>query len=534
MKSKGAIAVVAIVALVLGLVMFVALMFTDEDMVCEPLDGTGTGVPAGSYAMPESVPPASLTSGFGPRWGSMHEGADIAGGAGTPIYAFANGVVVNAGPAAGFGNWIVIDHMSAEGEKFSTVYGHMFAEDLMVSVGQTVRAGQQIAREGYAGSVQPPGPGGSHLHFEVHPGGYRNPADPTPWLDQAVNVGAAGDTTVTVPDGDTDFGAGDELPPLPPSVGSEDNYQIDAIRLSRAIHQQFPEIKTIGGWRPVDAFPDHPSGRAVDVMIPNWETSAGQELGTRVKDWIWANREAFNVEYMIWQQTYIPSSGTANVMEDRGSPTQNHYDHVHITTVGGGYPDGSTPITAPTGLSSGGGSYSVNPDCNGVGGVGTDAELLEGVIPEEFSRWFARGGQVCEGVDAPLLAAQMGQESNFQANQVSGAGAMGFSQFMPGTWAKYGYKVDENGNKVGAAGSGDPNNIGDAVMAQADYMCELQTLLAPALASGQIQGDLTSLTLAAYNAGPGAVLDYGGIPPYAETQAYVPKILEARESYAKR
>src|SRR5699024_4062673 len=98
--------------------MVVALMFTDEDMVCEPVDGTGTGVPAGSYAMPESVPPASLTSGFGPRWGSMHEGADIARGAGTPIYAFANGVVVNAGPAAGSGNWIVIDHMSAERENF--------------------------------------------------------------------------------------------------------------------------------------------------------------------------------------------------------------------------------------------------------------------------------------------------------------------------------------------------------------------------------------------------------------------------------
>ncbi|MGO3660120.1 MAG: peptidoglycan DD-metalloendopeptidase family protein [Corynebacterium casei] len=534
MNNKAAIALGVVVALVIGLVMFIALMFSDEDMFCEPEEGTSTGVPAGSFAMPESVPPATETSGFGMRWGSIHQGVDLAGGAGTPIYAFTDGVVTVAGPASGFGQWIIIDHL-IDGERVSTVYGHMFPEDVLVQAGQTVRAGQMIAREGYNGQVSPPGPGGSHLHFQIHPGGYPSPAvDPSSWLEKATNVGSApGPTSVDTGDTPSKVQDGEELPPLPPSVGSEANYQRDSIRLARAVHQQFPEIQSIGGWRPVDAFPDHPSGRAVDVMIPNWETSEGQALGTRVKDWIFANRAKFNVEYMIWQQTYIPSSGAGNTMEDRGSPTQNHFDHVHITTVGGGHPTGEESYAAPEGMSGAGsvGGYTVNPDCNGSGQAGTSETLMSGTVPEEFEPWLDRGGQVCEGVDAPLLAAQLDAESGFQKDAASGAGAQGYAQFMPGTWATYGRKVDENGNAVGPPGSGDPNNPGDAVMAQANYMCDIQKDLAPQVASGAVEGDLTELALAAYNAGPGAVLEYGKVPPYAETQGYTKKILEARNAY---
>ena len=59
-------------------------------------------------------------------------------------------------------------------------------------------------------------------------------------------------------------------------IVSEEHMQIDTIRIARAVAQRFPEIETIGGWRPYDAYPDHPSGRAADIMIPHWDTEEGK------------------------------------------------------------------------------------------------------------------------------------------------------------------------------------------------------------------------------------------------------------------
>lgn len=96
--------------------------------------------------------------------GDNHRGIDLAqpGSAlGKPIFAAYDGKVVASGPASGFGNWIVIEH-TIEGTSMSTVYGHMKAEDLMVRVGDSVKAGQQIARIGNEGQSS-----GPHLHFEL-------------------------------------------------------------------------------------------------------------------------------------------------------------------------------------------------------------------------------------------------------------------------------------------------------------------------------------------------------------------------------
>ena len=97
-----------------------------------------------------------LTSGYGYRWGVMHYGIDIANQMGTPIYAAADGVVVEAGPASGFGMWVRIKH--ADGT--TTIYGHI--DRALVSAGQRVKAGQQIATMGNRGHST-----GPHLHFEV-------------------------------------------------------------------------------------------------------------------------------------------------------------------------------------------------------------------------------------------------------------------------------------------------------------------------------------------------------------------------------
>ncbi|WJY67608.1 M23 family metallopeptidase [Corynebacterium auris] len=122
--------------------------------------------------LPLSIKPAdgTFTSGFGVRWGAMHNGIDIANVIGTPIRAVASGTVIDAGPAQGFGNWIRIRHEDGA----VSVYGHM--STLGVTVGQQVEAGQEIAGMGNEGFST-----GSHLHFEIHPDG-TTPIDPVPWL----------------------------------------------------------------------------------------------------------------------------------------------------------------------------------------------------------------------------------------------------------------------------------------------------------------------------------------------------------------
>ncbi|MFJ4651089.1 peptidoglycan DD-metalloendopeptidase family protein [Nocardia sp. NPDC088792] len=155
-------------------------------------------LPAGSY---------TVSSPFGPRDGGMHLGVDLAAQAGTAILAATDGTVAAAGPASGFGNWIVVD-THIDGQLLSTVYGHMFAEGVNVTVGQQVRAGERIGAVGSAGEAT-----GPHVHFEVVPGGRLqggHQIDPVPWLAQhgaAVNgtdsaaVRQAADTTaVDTPD----------------------------------------------------------------------------------------------------------------------------------------------------------------------------------------------------------------------------------------------------------------------------------------------------------------------------------------------
>jgi murein DD-endopeptidase MepM/ murein hydrolase activator NlpD len=112
------------------------------------------------------------TSGFGYRWGVLHGGIDIANAIGTPIVAASDGVVTDAGPTAGYGAWVKLRHSDGT----VTLYGHV--NTWLVSVGQRVMAGDQIATIGNRGNST-----GPHLHFEVLLGG-TNRIDPVPWLAQ--------------------------------------------------------------------------------------------------------------------------------------------------------------------------------------------------------------------------------------------------------------------------------------------------------------------------------------------------------------
>ncbi|MGS2811576.1 M23 family metallopeptidase [Nocardia sp. MW-W600-9] len=108
--------------------------------------------------MPMAEGSYTLTSGFGMRWGTNHQGQDFAAASKTPIYAVADGLVVRVGAASGFGIWVVIDH-NIDGETVSSVYGHMFADDVRVEQGQNVRIGQLIAGCRLQRSNRPPRPG---------------------------------------------------------------------------------------------------------------------------------------------------------------------------------------------------------------------------------------------------------------------------------------------------------------------------------------------------------------------------------------
>ena len=101
-----------------------------------------------------------LTSGFGYRWGRMHEGIDISVPEGTPIRAAASGTVIIAAYTGGYGNYTCIDH----GGGLSTCYGHQ--SGYAVSAGSSVSQGDIIGYSGNTGSST-----GPHLHFEVRVNG---------------------------------------------------------------------------------------------------------------------------------------------------------------------------------------------------------------------------------------------------------------------------------------------------------------------------------------------------------------------------
>ncbi len=111
------------------------------------------------------------------------------------------------------------------------------------------------------------------------------------------------------------------------------------------------------------------------------------------------------------------------------------------------------------------------------------------------------------GIDPAVLHGLIQQESGFDPNAQSSAGASGLTQLMPGT--------------ASSMGVANPLNPTESIEGGARYLSQLMSQF----------GGNTEDALAAYNAGPGAVQQYGGIPPYAETQSYVSKVLGYAEAY---
>ncbi len=127
---------------------------------------TGGGVSAQGFIWPAQ---GTVTSGFGPRWGRMHTGIDIAAPAGTPIGSAKQGWVLYAGHFGGYGNLVAVDH----GDNVVTLYAHQ--SKILVAEEQEVAQGHTLGLVGSTGHST-----GNHLHFEVRIDG--KPRDPRPYL----------------------------------------------------------------------------------------------------------------------------------------------------------------------------------------------------------------------------------------------------------------------------------------------------------------------------------------------------------------
>lgn len=213
---------------------------------------------------------------------------------------------------------------------------------------------------------------------------------------------------------------------------------------------------------------DHGKGEALDFHVPprsdqGWLLANSVIRAPGTKYVIYNNMIASAKDGFVWKPYKHPSG--------KNDPTLNHEDHVHWS---GGSGASSTPLNraaAPT-VTQAVGSY---------GALASSAEAKY-------------------GLPAGLISAVMQQESGGSATARSGKGASGLMQLMPATARSLGVK--------------NINDPAENVDAGARYLAEQLKKF------GSVP-----LALAAYNAGPGAVSKYGGVPPYKETQQYVSKIM---------
>jgi uncharacterized protein YgiM (DUF1202 family) len=112
----------------------------------------------------------------------------------------------------------------------------------------------------------------------------------------------------------------------------------NAIKVHRAMRARFPQITVYGGVRP-SVIPDHEQGRALDCMIPNYQSASGKALGEEAAAWAQANARSLGINYVIWNQhiwNITRDSEGWRFMADRGSDSANHLNHIHITVFAEG------------------------------------------------------------------------------------------------------------------------------------------------------------------------------------------------------
>lgn len=146
-----------------------------------------------------------------------------------------------------------------------------------------------------------------------------------------------------------------------------------------------------------------------------------------------------------------------------------------------------------------------------LGGSSPSTALNTTTVPAEYQAAVNKAGSLCATVSPPLIAAQLDEESGFSPTAVSPAGAIGIAQLMPATARMLGVN---------------PTDPIASILGMGRYDCMLAVRVA------LVPGDAVRNMLAAYNAGPGAVLAAGGVPNIPETQTYVRDIIDKEQLYA--
>lgn len=130
--------------------------------------------------------------------------------------------------------------------------------------------------------------------------------------------------------------------PCPPTGSTaERGLQPAALRGLRCVKAAFPWIQSMGGVGSRPNTSDHPAGRAVDFMIPAWNTPEGRAHGWQIAHWLQAHAAELDVKYLIYDdhvwRSYRPSHGWAPYTHPNGptsNPTLRHLDHVHLSVNG--------------------------------------------------------------------------------------------------------------------------------------------------------------------------------------------------------
>jgi cell wall-associated NlpC family hydrolase len=528
----------------------------------------------GDPVVPEGM---VVTSGFEVReiFGGtqMHAGVDFGAPAGSPVYAVADGEVThdNEDPP-GYGHWIGITH-DIDGEKVETLYGHMYADTVTVHVGDKVKAGQKIAEVGNNGGMTT----GPHLHLGVYPGGWQlgdaNAVDPLPWLKstESARTGSGGtdhvDNHDKTPSDDHSSSGGDDgateqeerdaadntdtattrtgslnkpqqanvaaiISAAKESKLDDEDQQRRAAEIATAtagMQSNFLSVNNADDPNKVGIFGIAPFGDTSREQLANPKKASkafyDKLVDTYKDDDKWMTMDTGDVVAEVY-------SSLTSVKKDVGAwddMSKSAVDQLWDSNEAARGASVNTELTQNTGG---------DPCQPASGGADAGGELAPGTVPEEFVKWINLGAEMCEGVTPAIIAAQIQRESGFQPHEANSSNASGYTQFIPETWNTYGYKVDDNGKPVGEAGGGDPNNVADAVMAQARLNCENVETIQKWQQDGSVSKDedMTRLMLAAYQGGPGSVLDAGGMPNRSDgnmtQQQYADSIIEASKEFA--
>ncbi len=124
-----------------------------------------------------------------------------------------------------------------------------------------------------------------------------------------------------------DLAQGITMAECPRGTAVEKKLRADTIRIYRSVCALFPGVNSYGGWR-AGGRQFHKNGRALDIMLTPKKESA---LGWKIAKYLVANAKTFNIDHIIFEQKiWTPGSPKWRGMADRGSTTQNHFDHVHV------------------------------------------------------------------------------------------------------------------------------------------------------------------------------------------------------------